>query len=196
MDIGVPLKDLGAVDIEGLRIEILSLDESAWTLQTHRQTVHEVHRQTESVVLIFTEGNNWPDIEVVEESGWEQLSALAKPIMNRILAEHYPRGGTIIRAMVAKLPAACIIKPHMDRHPSFHAGHRIHVPITSNRRVRFMIDGRPYQFDVGRAYEINNQKTHSVMNKGEEDRITLIFDYVPPDQVLNPTFVNRAVVVE
>ena len=37
--------------------------------------------------------------------------------------------------------------------------------------------------EVGRAYEINNQKTHSVMNKSEEDRINFIFDYVPPEQV-------------
>ena len=57
------------------------------------------------------------------------------------------------------------------------------MPITTNPRVRFMIDGRPYQFKVGEAYEINNQKTHSVMNKGGEDRITFIFDYVPPEQV-------------
>jgi hypothetical protein len=43
-----------------------------------------------------------------------------------------------------------------------------------------MIEGRPYQMEVGQAYEINNQKSHSVMNKGNEDRINFIFDYVPP----------------
>ena len=31
-----------------------------------------------------------------------------------------------------------------------------------------------------RPYEINNQKIHSVMNKGDTDRINFIFDYVPP----------------
>ena len=61
--------------------------------------------------------------------------------------------------------------------------HRIHVPITTNPRVRFMIGGRPYQFKVGEAYEINNQKQHSVANKGKEDRITFIFDYVPADRL-------------
>jgi quercetin dioxygenase-like cupin family protein len=50
----------------------------------------------------------------------------------------------------------------------------------TNPRVRFMIDGRPYQLEVGEAYEINNQKVHSVMNKGAEDRINFIFDYLPP----------------
>ena len=67
--------------------------------------------------------------------------------------------------------------------PSFHHGHRIHIPIVTNPRVRFMIDGRPHQLQVGRAYEINNQMNHSVMNKGDEDRITFIFDYVPPAEL-------------
>ena len=82
-----------------------------------------------------------------------------------------------------KLLAGNVITSHTDKHPSFHCGHRIHVPITTNPHVRFMINGQPYQLKVGEAYEINNQKTHSVMNKGAEDRITFIFDYVPPGQI-------------
>ena len=103
--------------------------------------------------------------------------------MNEIIKRFYAPGGTVIRAMAAKLLAGSVITPHTDKHPSFHCGHRIHVPITTNPRVRFMIDGQSYQFKVGEAYEINNQKMHSVMNKGAEDRITFIFDYVPPDQI-------------
>ena len=103
--------------------------------------------------------------------------------MNDIISNNYPTGGTVIRAMAAKLVAGGKISPHIDKHPSFHRGHRIHVPITTNPRVRFMIDGQPYKFQVGKAYEINNQEMHSVMNKGKEDRITFIFDYVPPDEI-------------
>jgi hypothetical protein len=36
---------------------------------------------------------------------------------------------------------------------------------------------------VGKAYELNNQKQHSVMNKGKDDRINFIFDYIPPDRL-------------
>ena len=100
--------------------------------------------------------------------------------MHAIIRQWYPPGGTIIRAMAAKLLAGGRILPHRDSHPSFGAGHRIHVPIATNPRVRFMIDGRPYQLEVGQAYEINNQKIHSVMNKGDTDRINFIFDYLPP----------------
>ena len=184
MDIDVPLKDLGSVDIEPLRAAILSLDEQVWEAQALRQNEYEVHQQTQSVVLVFTDGVGWPNIEVRKESGWDLLAEAAVPMMHGILEEYYPKGGTIIRAMAAKLPAGNIIKPHFDKHPSFHASHRIHVPITTNRRVRFMINGRPYQLETGKAYELNNQKNHSVMNKGKEDRITFIFDYVPPDKIV------------
>jgi hypothetical protein len=85
--------------------------------------------------------------------------------------------------MAARLEAGGIIKPHTDNHPSFHFGHRIHIPIYTNSRVRFMIDGRPQKMPIGHVYEINNQKQHSVMNKGSEGRINFIFDYIPPTKI-------------
>jgi len=180
MDIEVPLRELGELDSSALRDAILAQEEAAWHEDEYRQDVYDVHRQTESIVLIFTDGSNWPNPEISKEPGYDRLADLAMPLMHEIIEKHYPKGGTIIRAMAAKLLAGGKITPHHDSHPSFHCGHRIHVPITTNPRVRFMIDGRPYQFQVGQAYELNNQKTHSVMNKGKEDRITFIFDYVPP----------------
>ncbi len=183
MDIGVPLKELGEIDIADLRTAILGLDGESWHQNLHRQQEYEVHKSTQSVVLVFTDGAGWPNIEVTKEPGWEQLADVAVPVMHKIIADHYPPGGTIIRAMAAKLLAGNVIRPHNDKHPSFHHGHRIHVPITTNSRVRFMIDGRPYRLEVGNAYELNNQKNHSVMNKGSEDRITFIFDYVPVNHI-------------
>lgn len=46
-----------------------------------------------------------------------------------------------------------------------------------------MIDGKPHKFEIGKAYELNNQIMHSVLNKGKDDRINFIFDYVPPDKL-------------
>ena len=180
MDIDVPVRELGPVDSEALRLGVLAQDEDAWKEEKHRQQAYEVHRETESIVLVFTDLAEWPEISVKKEPGWDRLADVAVPVMHDIIGRFYPAGGTIIRAMAAKLLVGGKIKPHRDTHPSFHRGHRIHVPITTNSRVRFMLDGRPYQFEVGQAYEINNQKNHSVMNKGKEDRISFIFDYVPP----------------
>ncbi|MEH6635300.1 MAG: aspartyl/asparaginyl beta-hydroxylase domain-containing protein [Halioglobus sp.] len=183
MDIGVPLRELGEYDISALRDVILAQDEQAWLGNTYRQAQYDVHQMTNSIVMIFTDGSGWPNIEVERQAGWDLLAEHAIPLMHQILADHYAPGGTIIRAMAARLEAGGIIKPHRDKHPSFHYGHRIHIPISTNPRVRFMIDGRPYKMQVGTVYEINNQEQHSVMNKGKEGRINFIFDYVPPEHV-------------
>ena len=180
MNIDEPLRNLGDMNIDALRDAVLAQDDTAWLEQSHRQEEYEVHKQTRSIVLVFCDG--WPEVTVTKEAGWDRLAEQAVPIMQDIVERCYEPGGTIIRAMAAKLEAGGRITPHFDSHPSFSHGHRIHVPITTNNRVRFMIDGRPYQLQVGQAYELNNQKTHSVMNSGKEDRITFIFDYLPPKE--------------
>jgi Aspartyl/Asparaginyl beta-hydroxylase len=183
MDIGAPLRSFGKVSMETLAEAILAQDDAAWNENVQRQKDYEVHEQTRSIVLLFANVEDWPLIEVSKQPGWDRLAKLAVPVMHEIIRNWYPPGGTIIRAMAAKLLAGGRILPHRDTHPSFGAGHRIHVPIVTNPRVRFMIDGRPYQLQVGEAYEINNQKVHSVMNKGTADRINFIFDYVPPGAI-------------
>lgn len=183
MDIGDRFRDLGPVDSTALCEAILAQPPSAWHEQEYRQQEYDVHRQTESIVMVFVNLECWPEIEICKEPGWDRLAEVAIPVMHGIIGQHYPPGGTIIRAMAAKLLAGGKISPHVDTHPSFHRGHRIHVPVTTNPRVRFMIDGRPHQLQVGRAYEINNQMNHSVMNKGDADRISFIFDYVPPAEL-------------
>ena len=172
------IKELGAVDSRALADRVLGMDEAAWHANEYRQNAYEVHYQTESLVLVFCDG--WPELEVTKEAAWDDLHELAVPLMHGILEEHYPPGGTVIRAMAAKLVAGGVISPHRDTHQSFVHSHRIHVPISTNPGVRFMINGRPHQLQVGQAYEINNQQNHSVMNTGTEDRITFIFDYLPP----------------
>lgn len=187
MDIGVPIRCFGKVDMEPLGAAILACDEAAWNENVERQKSYEVHEQTRSIVLLFAEVERWPAVEVTKQPGWTRLAETAVPLMHQIIRNWYPPGGTIIRAMAAKLLAGGRILPHRDAHPSFGAGHRIHVPIVTNPRVRFMIDGQPYQLQVGQAYEVNNQKVHSVMNKGDADRINFIFDYVPPTGPARPS---------
>lgn len=182
MDIETPLKELGEIDVDSLRAAILGLGDDEWLSNEQRQNDYEVHKQTQSVILVFCDGP-MSNLTISKESGWDLLAEAAVPVMHELIGRNYPPGGTIIRAMAAKLLSRGRINPHFDAHPTFRHSHRIHVPITTNPRVRFSIDGRPYRMQVGQAYEINNQKTHSVINSGNESRITFIFDYMPPDRV-------------
>jgi len=174
------LKELGAVDSGPLVERVLGLGEAAWQANQYRQNAYEVHSDTKSLVLVFCDG--WPEVTVTKETAWDDLKDLAVPLMHGILEEHYPPHGTIIRAMAARLKAGGVITPHRDTHQSFVHSHRIHIPLSTNSGVRFMINGRPHRLQVGQAYEVNNQHNHSVMNNGKEDRITYIFDYLSPKE--------------
>lgn len=178
MDIGVEQKLLGALDITELRDRILAQDDVAWTEQALRQQNYEVHQDTESIVMLFCD-ESWPDGEIYREAGWDRIADVANPVIENIIETYYAPGGTVLRAMAAKLKANGRITPHRDTLKSFGLGHRIHIPITSSEYVRFTIGGKPFAFEPGNVYELNNQVTHSVVNLGDEDRITFIFDYVP-----------------
>jgi len=180
MNIDVPLKTLGPIDSTPLLNAISQATEAQWLANQYRQRKFEVHYQTQSLVMYFLESDLWPKLKVNREPGYELLAEVAQPIMDDIISRYYEPGGVIIRAMAAKLLPGGIIKPHFDKHASFENSHRVHIPITTNPKVRFMINGRPNQFEVGNIYEINNQLQHSVMNKGQEPRVTFIFDYIPP----------------
>jgi hypothetical protein len=162
-----------------LRAAILAQEPAAWRECDHRQRAYDVHHDTESIVLLFCD-DAWPDVTVSRMPGWARLAAVAAPLMEDVIARGYRPGGTILRAMAAKLPAGARIAPHIDALPSFRAAHRIHAPVTSGPGVRFTIDGRRCPMQVGRWFEINNQLPHSVMNAGDQDRINFIFDYLPP----------------
>ena len=64
MDIGTPIKELGKYDIEPLQQAILDQPEEAWFHNQNRQNDYEVHQYTHSIVLVFTTGEGWPNIEV------------------------------------------------------------------------------------------------------------------------------------
>ena len=185
MDFSADQKRLGQVKTDALKERVLAQPREAWLEQSIRQQTYEVHRDTESIVMLFCD-ESWPDGEIYREAGWDRLHDVAMPVIDEIVDQYYRPGGILLRAMAANLRAGGRIAPHRDALHSFHLGHRVHVPITSSDAVRYTIAGKPYQFEVGFAYEINNQQKHSVMNLGDEDRISLIFDYVPPDLVPDP----------
>jgi hypothetical protein len=182
MDIEVPQRCLGSVKIEALKERILAQEPAAWQEQLIRQQTYEVHKDTESIVMLFCD-ESWPDGDIYREAGWVRLADVAWPLIERIINTWYVPGGVLLRAMAARLKSGGRIAPHRDKLDSFHIGHRIHVPITTGAAVRYTIEGKPFQFEVGYVYEINNQKLHSVMNLGNEDRISFIFDYVPADRL-------------
>ena len=182
----VPVRDLGPAACEPLRQAVAGLDRSAWQADVSRQDAFEVHRATESVLLLFVDAEQWPRLSIRRAAGWDALGPVAQPLIDSLIGAHYATGGVVLRAMVVRLPAAGRIAPHRDKHASFQRSHRLHVPLATNGRVRFLVDGVPWRLAEGRAYELDNQRTHSVLNNGPLPRDHLIFDYLPPAHLAAP----------
>jgi hypothetical protein len=108
---------------------------------------------------------------------WNEWRPLVEPLIVRATASYgYPRGRTA-RIMLARLLAGREIARHVDNSPSAEVPHKIHIPVTTNPEVRFLIGDGDYVLPRGRAYEVNNRKPHEVRNPSQSDRVHLIFDY-------------------
>jgi hypothetical protein len=175
MKLDIPLKILGPVDHRPLKQAALDLAAEAWLEGQGRQTHYEVHRQTESVVLVWCDEE--PGIPTHKGGGWPYLADTAVPLMEDIQSRFYERGGRVFRAMVAKLAPEGKIDPHVDQGESFATSHRIHVPLQTNPGVQFKINGRSFHLEEGIAYEVSNLDPHAVANRGLRDRLHFIFDY-------------------
>ena len=177
MLIDTPIRLLGPVDCRALTERVLAVDEAAWYADARRQDDYEVHAQTQSIILVFFTG--WPKVEVAHAAGWGLFSDVAIPVMQQIVSRHYPPGGMVLRAVLARLPPQCAIDPHVDRHASFSVAHRIHVPLVTNPQVQFIVGTEDIRPQVGQAFELNNAVPHGVRNDGDSARIHFIFDYSP-----------------
>lgn len=83
-----------------------------------------------------------------------------------------------------RLKAGSHIREHRDYMLGFQDGVlRIHVPITTNPEVDFLLEGQRIPMGVGEAWYLNFSLPHSVANRGDTDRVHLVIDGVVNDWV-------------
>ena len=150
-----------------------SLTVQDWLKNQHRQQTFEVHKETQSVVYIWS-WDNYEDLDIHIHQDENRLSQLVYGYANRIKS-HFNQNSIITKLMLAKIPAGGIISEHVDMGNLEHI-RRCHYVIKTNNECVFNINGTPYLFQEGAAVEINNQALHSVMNGGTTDRVHLLCD--------------------
>ena len=182
---------IGDVDTEQLASLAGQIGEEEWEADLFRQNRYEVHRDTQTVGLVFD-----PDYRHSHPTRLPMLqrfeSAL-RPVLEMV-ADHFEESekgrtlieqfgmGYFVRASVVRLRAGGIITPHTDNNFSLAHSHRVHVPIVTNEQVLFAVGSQTIHMGVGEIYEINNRRNHSVMNRGDSGRIHLILDFVLPGE--------------
>ncbi len=119
----------------------------------------------------------------------EDLDASARAALDERITEpmtalcrrHYG-DGVLYFCVLAILGPGGMVPRHRDmpHDPDKKAwSHHLHVPITHAIDTEFTIDGQTLTLDTGGVYEIDNQKRHSVVNRGSGYRVNLMLDFCP-----------------
>lgn len=179
------LRRLGPVDLGSLRDDILAIPDSMWAsenaLKPNRGPSYDSLDRTEHIIFRFI--RNYRDCrESMDFPLWATWRERLEPVLQAAIA---PYGYTRVqfpRVMLARMAAGGKILVHRDANAAALWPHKIHIPITTNDKVRFYIEPHHYHLEVGQAYEVNNIDLHAVDNDGDTSRIHLIFECFDVDQ--------------
>jgi hypothetical protein len=95
--------------------------------------------------------------------------------------------GTLCFSGFAILAPQGIVPPHVDMPHDVNKkrfSHHLHIPLTQADTTEFTVGGETFVMEQGGAYEINNMVVHSVVNRGEENRVNLMLDYCPAQNLV------------
>ncbi|MDH7972679.1 aspartyl/asparaginyl beta-hydroxylase domain-containing protein [Sphingomonas sp. AR_OL41] len=85
-----------------------------------------------------------------------------------------------------RLTPGSLIKEHDDLDLAAELGTaRIHVPITTNPQVEFLVNRSPVRMAPGEMWYLRLSDPHSVANRGTTDRVHLVIDTVVDDWLLD-----------
>lgn len=149
-----------------------------WFVDTSRQTISEVHKETHSV-FIYDHDANWTILDpynLIVNNSQKDMQELIKPIVDALESIH---DGKVGKCLFIKLPPHKSIGEHTDKHQYLNTIRRHHIAITTNSEVLFFVDKEAKNMAVGECWEINNSKLHAVENNGDTERIHLLIDIMP-----------------
>lgn len=176
------VRRLGPVDIGALREAVRGIPEELWDAENaDKPNRFEALDVTRHIVFRFVSNfQDWRDSH--DRRLWAEWRTLLEPVMAQATASYGYARGEYPRVMLARMRAGGAILPHRDANPAAKWPHKIHVPIQTNDRVVFYVEGVGYHLAEGEAVEVNNMDVHAVDNLGDADRIHLIFEYYDLDQ--------------
>ncbi len=172
-------RKLGQVNISALQQKVNRLEESYWSA-ANKSKPNKFAALGKAKHLVFRFPKNLTShLESYDTELWPDWKALIEPIIAEAVKDYDYTKGHSPRIMLANLPAHSEVKKHIDKSPSAQFPHKIHVPLQTNSKVYFYANGKAIHMEVGKAYEVNNNQLHWAVNKGDTDRIHLIFEYFP-----------------
>ena len=176
------IRHLGKIDIAALRAAVLAIPEEQWDAENaDKPNRFQALDATRHILFRFPERlSDWRTGQ--DRPLMNDWRSLLEPVLTQATESLGYARGDYPRIMLANMAPCGVIHPHRDTNASAKWPHKIHVPLTTNDKVRFFIEGKDYHFPEGEAVEVNNMGLHAVTNEGDTPRIHLIFEYYDRDQ--------------
>lgn len=96
--------------------------------------------------------------------------------------ESLPGDKKAIRLM--RLKPGAMIKEHRDMDLCYEKGEaRIHVPVITNEKVDFLLEGEKMDLLAGECWYMNFDLPHSLVNNGDSDRVHLVIDCIVNEEM-------------
>ncbi len=84
----------------------------------------------------------------------------------------------VLTARLLRLSVGAKIKPHRDHELGYENNNfRLHIPITTNKGVQFVLDDNQLTMLAGECWYTNVNYIHSVANLGDSDRVHMVLDF-------------------
>ena len=176
------VRRLGQVDIAPLKSAVAAIPDALWDAENaNKPNRFGALDATRHIIFRFVSNfRDWRDS--YDRPLWGEWKGLLEPVLEAATAPYGYARGAFPRVMLARMAPGGVIHPHRDENPAAKWPHKIHVPVQTNAGVTFFVDRIAYRFEEGEAVEVNNMGLHAVENRGETDRIHLIFEYYDLDQ--------------
>ncbi len=159
-------------DPKALEEDLKGISEEKWLPQIY--TINYDGRWT-SLALLSSDGDNDTFSSASANDELKETVILQNcPYFKKVLDSfHCP----LISARLLRLNAGSYIKPHKDYKLGYENNNfRVHIPIETNDQVEFILDGQQLSMLPGESWYTNVNFTHSVANRGKNDRIHLVLD--------------------
>ena len=123
-------------------------------------------------------GNLYPDL--TERGSFTDTSLLERCLYFRTVLAFFQCPLRSVRLL--RLQPGARIREHCDFKLSLEDGEaRLHIPITTNPDVDFVVSGTQLVMNPGEVWYINFSLPHRVANRGATERIHLVIDCIPND---------------
>lgn len=156
----------------------LSAVSDAWAVATGRQDKIAVQREAMAVPLRGLRKSTIANRarRDVHESRWTNTSKPFQQARQFLTRFAKSQRGELGRAKLVLLPAGRRVYPHVDRGEYYLFRDRYHLVLKSTAGSWLRAGDEEVTMREGELWWFDNKAVHEAWNKGEEDRIHLIFD--------------------